>query len=166
MSVLEIFASPSRLEVGFFTEYAGLFSEYLFSEYGKTIILVAIGRCNLIVYACMHTHIHTHMQTHTHAYVYAHKHMHIHTYPHTCINTHIQNHICGNGQVGVCVVEKSAASINDNNLRDNGVWSIYIAKCSASQVSALNNSVDVRHVPSSVEKDDGVCVCVCVHVCV
>jgi len=68
--------------------------------------------------------------------------------------------------VGVCVVEKSAASINDNNLRDNGVWSIYIAKCSASQVSALNNSVDARHVPGSVEKDDGVCVCVCVHVCV
>jgi len=47
-----------------------------------------------------------------------------------------------------------------------GVWSIYVAESSARQVSALNNSVDVRHVPSVVEKDDGVCVCVCARVCV
>jgi len=110
MSVFEKCALPSRLEVGFFTEYAGLFSEYLFSEYGTTMMLVAISRCNLIVYACMHTHIHTHMQTHTHAYVYTHTHthMHTHTYPHTCINTHMHKythtepHLRERASGGVC----------------------------------------------------------------
>jgi hypothetical protein len=65
-----------------------------------------------------------------------------------------QNRLTANGQVGLCVIDNSAASIKDNDLRENGVWSIFVARCSANQVSAVNNCVDPRPVKLPVAADD------------